>query len=96
MRPDQATQRAHGAQYVGLQDQRYRKIETFSTGMRQATKLACAIVDPQILFCDEPTNGLDASARQFMLDTLRRTISDGGGTVIMTSHVMEDIQGSVR
>ena len=95
MRPDQATQRAHEVlQYVGLQDQRYRKIETFSTGMRQATKLACAIVhDPQILFCDEPTNGLDASARQFMLDTLRRTISDGGGTVIMTSHVMEDIQG---
>ena len=95
MRPDQATQRAHEVlQYVGLQDQRYRKIESFSTGMRQATKLACAIVhDPQILFCDEPTNGLDASARQFMLDTLRRTISEGGGTVIMTSHVMEDIQG---
>lgn len=95
MRPDQATQRAHEVlQYVGLQDQRYRKIESFSTGMKQATKLACAIVhDPEILFCDEPTNGLDTSARKFMLDTLRRTISDGGGTVIMTSHVMEDIQG---
>lgn len=95
MRPDQATQRAHEVlQYVGLEDQRYRTIDSFSTGMRQATKLACAIVhDPEILFCDEPTNGLDTSARQFMLDTLRRTISDGGGTVIMTSHVMEDIQG---
>jgi len=95
MRPDHATQRSHEVlQYVGLEDQRYRKIETFSTGMRQATKLACSIVhDPEILFCDEPTNGLDASARQFMLDTLKRTISEGGGTVIMTSHVMEDIQG---
>ena len=56
-----ATQRAHEVlEYVGLKDQRYRKIETFSTGMLQATKLACALVhDPEILICDEPTNGLD-------------------------------------
>mgnify|MGYP001214938877 CR=1 FL=1 len=94
MNTDVATQRAHEVlEYVGLKDQRYRKIETFSTGMKQATKLACAIIhDPLILICDEPTNGLDKRARKFMLDTLRRTANEGKRTVLMSSHVMEDVQ----
>jgi ABC-2 type transport system ATP-binding protein len=94
MNTDVATQRAHEVlEYVGLKDQRYRKIETFSTGMKQATKLACAIVhDPLILICDEPTNGLDKRARKFMLDTLRRTAVEGNRTVLMSSHVMDDVQ----
>jgi|TARA_B100001250_G_scaffold29371_2_gene24139 ABC-2 type transport system ATP-binding protein len=94
MNTDIATQRAHEVlEYVGLKDQRYRKIETFSTGMKQATKLACAIIhDPLILICDEPTNGLDKRARKFMLDTLRRTAIEGKRTVLMSSHVMEDVQ----
>ncbi len=94
MNTDVATQRAHEVlEYVGLKDQRYRKIETFSTGMKQATKLACAIIhDPLILICDEPTNGLDKRARKFMLDTLRRTAVEGKRTVLMSSHVMEDVQ----
>ena len=94
MNPAAAMQRAHEVlEYVGLRDQRYRKIETFSTGMKQATKLACALVhDPEILICDEPTNGLDQRARQFMLETLQRTVKDGGGTVLMSSHVMDDVQ----
>ena len=94
MNPAHASQRAHEVlEYVGLKDQRYRKIETFSTGMKQATKLACALVhDPEILICDEPTNGLDQKAREFMLQTLRRTVSEGGRSVLMSSHVMDDVQ----
>jgi len=94
MNPAHATQRAHEVlEYVGLKDQRYRKIETFSTGMKQATKLACALVhDPEILICDEPTNGLDQRAREFMLQTLRRTVSEGDRSVLMSSHVMDDVQ----
>ena len=89
-----ATQRAHEVlEYVGLKDQRYRKIETFSTGMLQATKLACALVhDPEILICDEPTNGLDQRARSFMLQTLKRTVVEGERSVLMSSHVMDDVQ----
>jgi len=89
-----ATQRAHEVlEYVGLKDQRYRKIETFSTGMLQATKLACALVhDPDILICDEPTNGLDQRAREFMLQTLDRTVREGNRSVLMSSHVMDDVQ----
>ena len=94
MNPASAMQRSHEVlEYVGLRDQRYRKIESFSTGMKQATKLACAIVhDPEILICDEPTNGLDQRSREFMLNTLRRTVDEGGGTVLMSSHVMDDVQ----
>ncbi len=94
MNSSTATQRAHEVlEYVGLKDQRYRKIETFSTGMLQATKLACALVhDPEILICDEPTNGLDQRARKFMLQTLRRTVKEGNRTVLMSSHVMDDVQ----
>jgi len=94
MNSNQASQRAHEVlEYVGLKDQRYRKIETFSTGMLQATKLACALVhDPEILICDEPTNGLDQRSRAFILQTLRRTVNDGGRSVIMSSHVMDDVE----
>jgi ABC-2 type transport system ATP-binding protein len=94
MNPAQATQRAHEVlEYVGLKEQRYRKIGTFSTGMKQATKLACALIhDPEILICDEPTNGLDQRSRDFMLQTLRNTVQEGGRTVLMSGHVMDDIQ----
>ena len=61
--------------------------------MKQAANLACALVhDPEILICDEPTNGLDQRAREFMLQTLRRTVSEGGRSVLMSSHVMDDVQ----
>ncbi len=94
MNPAHATRRAHEVlEYVGLKDQRYRKIETYSTGMKQAAKLACALVhDPDVLICDEPTNGLDQRAREFMLQTLRRTVSEGNRSVLMSSHVMDDVQ----
>lgn len=94
MNPAHATQRAHEVlEYVGLKDQRYRKIGTFSTGMKQAAKLACALIhDPEILICDEPTNGLDQRSREFMLQTLRNTVQQGNRTVLMSGHVMDDIQ----
>ena len=94
MNPAHATRRAHEVlQYVGLKDQRYRKIETYSTGMKQAAKLACALVhDPDLLICDEPTNGLDQRAREFMLQTLKKTVIEGNRTVLMSSHVMDDVQ----
>ena len=94
MNPAHATRRAHEVlQYVGLKDQRYRKIETYSTGMKQAAKLACALVhDPDLLICDEPTNGLDQRAREFMLQTLKKTVIEGDRTVLMSSHVMDDVQ----
>ena len=94
MNPAHATRRAHEVlQYVGLKEQRYRKIETYSTGMKQAAKLACALVhDPDVLICDEPTNGLDQRARDFMLQTLKNTVTEGNRTVLMSSHVMDDVQ----
>ena len=60
MNPNIALSRAHQAlEYVGLGEQRYRTVETFSTGMKQATKLACALVhDPDLIIADEPSNGL--------------------------------------
>ena len=60
MNPAVALQRAHQAlDYVGLGEQRYREVESFSTGMKQATKLACALIhDPQLIIADEPSNGL--------------------------------------
>ena len=62
MNPAVALQRAHQAlDYVGLGEQRYREVESFSTGMKQATKLACALIhDPKLIIADEPSNGLDA------------------------------------
>ena len=93
MNPAHATRRAHEVlQYVGLKEQRYRKIETYSTGMKQAAKLACAVHDPDVLICDEPTNGLDQRAREFMLQTLKKTVTEGNRTVLMSSHVMDDVQ----
>ena len=94
MNPFAATQRAHEVlEYVGLKDQRYRTISTFSTGMEQCTKLACALIhDPDLLICDEPSNGLDARSRKFMLDTLFQVVKQGGRSIIMSSHLMDDVE----
>jgi len=94
MNPTVAMQRAHEVlEYVGLRDQRYRDIASFSTGMEQATKLACALIhDPELLIIDEPTNGLDQTARGFMLDTLDQIVQQGGRSIIMSSHLMDDVE----
>ena len=94
MNPNVALQRAHQAlEYVGLGEQRYRQVSTFSTGMKQATKLACALIhDPSLIIADEPSNGLDAKAREFMLNTLETTVNKGQRSVLMASHLMDDVE----
>jgi ABC-2 type transport system ATP-binding protein len=89
-----AMQRAHETlEYVGLGEARYRNVETYSTGMKQRIKLAQAIVHgPKLVFLDEPTNGLDPNGRDHMLD-LVRDISHGKGiSVIVSSHILPDIE----
>ena len=73
LRPVDAMQRAHEVlYYVGLGEARYRNVETYSTGMKQRIKLAQALVhDPDLLFLDEPTNGMDPKGRDEMLALIR-------------------------
>ncbi|MCG6948702.1 MAG: ABC transporter ATP-binding protein [Acidobacteria bacterium] len=89
-----ALERAHETLfYVGLGEARYRKLGTFSTGMKQMVKLAQALVHgPQLLMLDEPTNGLDPPARKRMLD-LVTDIRDGGETsILLSSHLLGDVE----
>lgn len=94
MNPTVALNRAHEAlQFVGMGEQRYREISSFSTGMKQATKLACAIIhDPDLLIADEPSNGLDMKSREFMISTLNTMVHDGNRSVLMASHLMDDVE----
>jgi ABC-2 type transport system ATP-binding protein len=90
----QAMRRAHETlEYCGLGEARYRKIETYSTGMKQRIKFAQALVHgPKLLFLDEPTNGLDPQGREEMLDLIR-SISHGKGiSVLVSSHLLPDIE----
>jgi ABC-2 type transport system ATP-binding protein len=89
-----AMQRAHEVlNYVGLDEARYRRVETYSTGMKQRLKLAAAIVhDPKLLILDEPTNGMDPAGRQEMID-LARDLSHGKGmSLIFSSHLLPDVE----
>jgi ABC-2 type transport system ATP-binding protein len=94
MNPVVAMNRAHEAlQFVGIGEQRYREIGSFSTGMKQATKLACAIIhDPDLLIADEPSNGLDMKAREFMITTLNTMVHEAKRSVLMASHLMDDVE----
>src|SRR3954466_4949369 len=88
-----ARQRAHEMlDFVGMGQERYRKSDTYSTGMKQRLKLAQAIVhDPEIVFLDEPTNGLDPKGQAQILElvqSLRRTY---GITVVLSSHLLHDV-----
>lgn len=77
---------------VGLEEERSRLIRTYSTGMRQRTKLAQAIVhSPELVILDEPTNGLDPSGREEMLGLVRRLSTELGIAVVLSSHVLEDV-----
>lgn len=89
-----ARQRAHEMlDYVGMGQERYRKVETYSTGMKQRLKLAQAIVhDPEIVFLDEPTNGLDPKGQSQMLELVLRLWTDHGITVVLSTHLLPDVE----
>ena len=79
--------------HVGLYEERYRHIKGYSTGMKQRVKLAQALVhDPQLLFLDEPTNGLDPQGRDEMLDLVERTGHSFGISIMMSSHLLGEIE----
>src|SRR5437868_8931616 len=90
----QAMRRAHETlEYCGLGEARYRNIETYSTGMKQRVKLAQALVHgPKLLFLDEPTNGLDPAVRDDMLELVRDISHGKGVNVIVSSHLLPDIE----
>jgi ABC-2 type transport system ATP-binding protein len=89
-----AMQRAHEVLfYVGLGEARYRNIETYSTGMKQRIKLAQALVhDPELLFLDEPTNGMDPKGRDEMLELIRDIAHNKGINLILSSHLLPDVE----
>jgi ABC-2 type transport system ATP-binding protein len=90
----EARQRAADVLYqVGLDEERYRLIKGFSTGMKQRVKLAQSIVhDPSLVFLDEPTAGLDPQGREGMLELVERIHTMMGMTVVLSSHILEDIE----
>ena len=89
-----AMQRAHEVlYYVGLGEARYRNVETYSTGMKQRIKLAQALVhDPDLLFLDEPTNGMDPKGRDEMLELVRDLGHNKGVSLILSSHLLPDVE----
>jgi ABC-2 type transport system ATP-binding protein len=89
-----AMQRAHEVlYYVGLGEARYRNLETYSTGMKQRIKLAQAIVhDPDLLFLDEPTNGMDPKGRDEMLELIHDLGHKKNVNLILSSHLLPDVE----
>lgn len=79
--------------HVGLAEERYRPMGGYSTGMKQRAKLAQALVhDPRLVLLDEPTNGLDPASRDDMLDLVRRIGTDFGIAVLVTSHLLGELE----
>ena len=89
----EALERAHEALfYVGLGEVRYRKVNTYSLGMKQLIKLAQALAHgPRLLILDEPTNGLDPLARQRMLSLIQEIRKQGSVRLLISSHLLRDI-----
>ncbi len=89
-----AMQRAHEVlYYVGLGEARYRNLETYSTGMKQRIKLAQALVhDPDLLFLDEPTNGMDPKGRDEMLALILDIAHEKKINLILSSHLLPDVE----
>ncbi len=90
----EALRRAHEIlDFCGLAQERYRTVETYSTGMRQKLRFAQAIVhDPPVLILDEPTSGLDPEERQVMLNRIRLLARDHGKAVLLCTHILPDVQ----
>lgn len=88
-----ARQRAHEMlDFVGMGQERYRKVDTYSTGMKQRLKLAQAIVhDPDLVFLDEPTNGLDPKGQEHILRLISELWRSHRISVVLSSHLMHDV-----
>ncbi len=93
--PEEALSRTHDVlQFVGLREERYRKISQYSIGMRQRVKLAQAIVhDPALCILDEPTAGLDPDGRREMLELVRALSQIQGHSLIVSTHLLPDVEG---
>lgn len=91
--PAEALERAHEALfYVGLGEARYRKINGYSLGMKQLVKLAQGLAHgPKLLILDEPTNGLDPTARQRMIQLIQGIRKEGSMRMLISSHLLRDI-----
>jgi ABC-2 type transport system ATP-binding protein len=84
---------ADSLRHVGLYEERYRQIGTYSTGMKQRVKLAQALAgDPRLLLLDEPTNGLDPAGRTSMLDLIARIGTEFGISIVVASHLLGEIE----
>ena len=90
----EALRRAHEIlDFCGMKQERYREIDTFSTGMRQKVKFAAAIVhDPDFLILDEPTSGLDPEEREALLSRIRLLSRENGKSVLISTHILPDVQ----
>ena len=90
----EALRRAHEIlDFCGIEQERYRDVGTYSSGMRQKLKFAQAIVhDPPFLILDEPTSGLDPEEREAMLDRIRVLVSRAGKSVLISTHILPDVQ----
>jgi ABC-2 type transport system ATP-binding protein len=91
--PLTSLRRAHEIlDYVLLGEERYREVDTYSTGMRQKVKLAQALIHaPKLLFLDEPTNGLDPVGREKMLGIIR-SLARKGVSVVISTHILTDVE----
>ena len=84
---------ADSLRHVGLYEERYRQLGTYSTGMKQRVKLAQALVgDPRLLLLDEPTIGLDPAGRRAMLDLISRIGAEFGISIVVSSHLLGEIE----
>ena len=89
------TRAADMLRHVGLDEERYRHIKEYSTGMKQRVKLAQALVhDPVLVLLDEPTAGLDPGGREEMLELVRRTGREFGINIMLSSHLMGDVEST--
>jgi len=90
----QALRRAHEVlTYLDLEEARYRRLEEYSTGMKQRLKLAQALVhDPQLLLLDEPTSGMDPAGRETMLELLLTLGREHGKSLLLSTHLLGDVE----